>query len=206
MDIKKDMIVLVGIVFLLMGALFGVNIMSFIFGNLGSQNEVIFDDIVINNSNVSFLAINSSANLGTLPQSAFNNFSGSFSITSLLDVTNASNVSEIPTSQYTVTSGGIITNATATAYNQTNATYTYGLKSENRLTSEDVTNQSLQSGLTYAQNASNQMNIVNVTIILALLIFLFFLFWTVIQRVTGTKTGSSGSSKGKGDSQKSTFS
>ena len=122
MDIKKDMIVLVGIVFLLMGALFGVNIMSFIFGNLGSQNEVIFDDIVINNSNVSLLAINSSANLGTLPQSAFNNFSGSFSITSLLDVTNASNVSEIPTSQYTVTSGGSITNATATAYNQTNAT------------------------------------------------------------------------------------
>ena len=103
MDIKKDMIVLVGIVFLLLGALFGVNIMSFIFGNLSPADAGLTTD--------------------------------------------------------------------DPAYN----------------VSKEIQNQSLQAGLTYAQNASNQMNIVNVTIILALLIFLFFLFWTVIQNVQGTK-------------------
>lgn len=34
MNVKKEIVALIGIVFLLMGALFGVNIMSFIFGNL----------------------------------------------------------------------------------------------------------------------------------------------------------------------------
>ena len=99
MNVKKEIVALIGIVFLLLGALFGVNIMSFIFGNLGPENA-----------------------------------------------------------------GLVVTDA---AYN----------------VSAEIQNQSLQAGLTYAQNASNQMNIVNITIILALLIFLFFLFWKVIQGV-----------------------
>ncbi|KKN12721.1 hypothetical protein LCGC14_1013570 [marine sediment metagenome] len=38
MNVKKEIVALIGIVFLLLGALFGVNIMSFIFGNLSPED------------------------------------------------------------------------------------------------------------------------------------------------------------------------
>ena len=204
MNIKKEIVALIGIVFLLLGALFGVNIVSFIFGNFGTLSDTTFTDTgitIVNeteaHANTTGYTLNGASDTGAV----------SFTVTEVLNATDNGSGNynlTIPLTNVTVSSVGVLTNATVIVYSNVSVSYTYSRTSENELTSDEVTNQSLQAGLTYATNASNQMNIVNITIILSLLIFLFFLFWKVIQSVQSESGG--GKRKGSGNPSKSSYS
>jgi len=184
----------------LLGALFGVNIISFIFGNFGTLSDSTFTDtgVTVLNETGAYLNITGY----TLAGASVSGATG-YVITAVWNVTVPASPVLLLVGNYTLSSLGVLTNATVTEYPDTNVSYTYTRTSDLELVSDDVTNQSLQAGLTYAQNASNQMNIVNVTIILSLLIFLFFLFWKVIQ--TTQKTEGSGKRKASGNPSKSSY-
>lgn len=206
MNVKKEIVMLVGIVFLLMGTLFGVNIISFIFGNLGTEIPTLYtDNLLLQQSviNESGFTINNTVAVSVAVASGLN-YSGGFN---LLEVNNGTTI--YPIANFTTTDSGTITVIAADNFNYTgvNVSYNYTAKSQLQIDAENIINQSLQAELTYASNATNQMNIVNVTIILALLIFLFFLFWKVIQGVQSDKGSGVGSrKKGSGDPSKSSFS
>ncbi len=174
----------VAVVFLLLGVLFGMQIMAFIFGNLGISGGTTFIDDTIQITNLTETFINSTT--FTIPEASASTFQGNFIVLVALNATGV-----IPASDYTVfPATGIITNATPTQYLDVNLTYTFSRKSSTEQISDDVTNNSLTSIRTYTEQANTQLNTSAIAITLLILIAVFLVFWTIF-----IKGG-----KGKGES------
>ncbi len=171
------------IAFTLLGVLFGMMIMSFIFGQLGSSSLNLPDDTltVINQSgafiNESIYTINEVTDI---------NFNGGFAV---LKAYNGSSGKLIISANYTYDPSGTLINATAIEWHNVSLTYTYKAKPSAVLNADTIQNNSLQAIVTYSAGASTQFNTVSIAIILGLLIAVFLIFWKIF---VSNKKGSSG--------------
>ena len=155
--------------FLLLAALFGGQIMTFIFGQLGPGAAGIQDESnQVTNETGAWL----NTTTYTVDTSSVTGFSN-LVITSAI---NATDNSSINVANFTVVGSGF-TNATATTWDSVSVSYTYNSFSDVKIASLEVQNNSLQGIVTYSEGSSNQMNVLTIAIILILLIGVFLLFW-----------------------------
>ena len=171
--------------FLLLAALFGGQIMTFIFGQLGPDAAGITDEnnVAINETGA-FLNITSY----TVGNSTVTGF-GNLVILSALNVTQFVN-DTILVANFTVVNGSSFTNSSILNYADILVTYSYTSFSDVKIASLAVQNESLNAVVTYAEGSSNQMNVVTIAIILILLIGVFLLFWNrFIKDNVGGKAG-----------------
>ena len=188
-ETKKDVLAYVIIVFLLLGALFGMQIMSFIFGTLDPSVITSFTDkneFVVNESGSAEEAGYTVAGASVL------GFKGSVTVTEML---NATDGVLLPAANYTVNADtGLIVNGTAVNYDTVLITYNYIRDGDLQLTSEAIQNDSLAAIQTYSAASSTQFSTVSIAITLILLIGLFVIFWKLIM-----KDGLIGGNKGSGN-------
>ncbi len=170
------------IAFTLLGVLFGMVLMTFIFGQLGHSNNL---------ADVSATKLNESENQTTiiaflnqtgyrLIPAGYDNYT-SASITRILasvDTGYPYNVT-VPASNYTLNSLGVLRNATSSTQANISIDYTFNYKSEAEMNSRTVENNSLNGIVTYTNNSSTQFNTVSIAIILILLIGVFLIFWGI---------------------------
>jgi len=159
-----------GIAFLLLGILFGMQIMSFIFAQLNPANSGIIDDVSATVTNETNAYLNSTGYI--VLNASVTGFSG-LAITSALNSTDGT---DILLGNFTVT-GANVTNATTQTFKNVSYTYTYNKHSETRISLDSVNNNSLQSIVTYTEQADTQFSTIAIAITLAILIALFLLFW-----------------------------
>ena len=163
--------------FILLAVLFGMQIMTFIFGNLGEVDQ--FDDVVQTVINESGAYVNATGY--TLVEASQSNFSGGAVVTAVwLNVSNSPWL--LSSVNYTVSSAtGVLTNATevlnATEWEDANVSYTTNHKTEAEVVSEDITNQSLRSIGNYAGQSGTQFTTLGIAITLILLVAVFLFFW-----------------------------
>ena len=190
-NVLSKVVLFVGIVFLLLGVLFGAQIFSFIFGNIGlasSSSIPLETDTVINLTNV---FINETG--FTISQVSNVNFSGGFAVTNAINTTSGE---VIPAANYTVVAlTGTITNGTVVTYAAiVNLSYTVTVKTPTQLATESVNNNSLNAIVTYTEQADTQLNTAAIAITLLILIALFLVFWVafirpMMQQSSGKTTG-----------------
>ncbi len=190
-NVLGKIVLFVGIVFLLFGVLFGAQIFSFIFGNIGlasSSSIPLATDTVINLTNV---FINETG--FTIPQASNVNFTGGFAVTNAINTTSGE---VIPAANYTVVAlTGTITNGTVVTYAAiVNLSYTVTVKTPTQIAIESVNNNSLNAVVTYTEQADTQLNTAAIAITLLILIALFLVFWVafirpMMQQSSGKTTG-----------------
>lgn len=175
---KNEIMSYVVIAFLLLGALFGMQIMSFMFGTLNPSSFSSFTDTTIFVSNESGGPIDTSGY--TVAGASNLGFTGGVSVTEML---NATDGVLIPAANYTVTTTtGLIVNATIVQYDTVLITYSFTRESDTQLTSEAIQNDSLGAILTYTSGSSTQFSTLNIAITLILLIGLFIIFWSLVMK------------------------
>ena len=163
------------VAFTLLGVLFGMMIMTFIFGQLGNASTDTLNDESFSIVNRTGAYINSSNY--KIPEALTNSFNGGFSVSAAYNYTNGS---IIPSSAYTVNAAaGTITNKTVIKWNNVTLSYSYSSKTSAKLGTEAVQNNSLQGIVAYTDNSSTQFNTVSIAIILVLLIGVFLVFWKI---------------------------
>ncbi len=161
------------VAFLLLGVLFGMMIMTFIFGQLG--NTSVIDNEVGTVNNLTGAWINET--VYTIPEASDANFAGGFSVTSALNTTDNST---ILSGNYTVNAAaGTIVNATATNWDDVTLTYTWNYKPDTKLASESAQNDSLQAITSYTSQSDTQFSTVAIAVTLVILIAVFLLFWKI---------------------------
>jgi len=171
---KKNVLEFVIIAFLLLGALFGMQIMSFIFVNLSPSSVSIPDD-TITKTNITGVYINST--IYTITEASNSNFNGGFAV---IQATNSSSGEVILAGNYTVSAAaGTIVNASVINWNEVNLTYSFSQKTSIRQSSESIQNDSLNAIQNYSSQAGTQFNTVGIAITLVILIALFFIFWKI---------------------------
>ena len=157
--------------FVLLAVLFGMQIMTFVFGNLSSAD--ILEDVTQTATNESGAYINASGY--TLTLASQSNFSGGAVITIVHNNTDAL---IIGSGNYTVNSAtGIVTNATATTWVDVNISYTTQHKTEAEMVSDETTNKSLRAIGSYAGQSGTQFTTLGIAITLVILIMVFMFFW-----------------------------
>ncbi len=200
MDVKKSVLAFAGIAFLLLGVLFGMNIMAFIFGNLGNVNN--FKDLTGTIDNETDAFLNSTfAAVYNLSVNADSNFAGGFIVTEAysINISSGATLLLIPAANYTVEATlGTLTNATATAYPNVTFSGTYLFKGTPELISQGVNNYSLESIETYASSSNTQFTTLSVAITLVILLAVFAFFWFFFM-------GSQGGGRSKGNPRKGNF-
>ena len=193
------------IAFTLLGVLFGMMIMTFIFGSLGASTSSAFPAgsfTVTNESQFSSAGEIVFANETgyTLIGTTHLNFTGLI-VTEVIVDWNQSNGSILsiggtPTgynvtldpANYTVSAAGVVTNATDYVFPNASITYLETIKTENELTADEVNNGSLQAISSYTAQADTQLNTVAIAIILVILIGVFLLFWQIFVGGKGKKS------------------
>ncbi len=189
-NILNNIVVFVGIVFLLLGVLFGAQIITFIFGNLGLATSTTFTQETDTLTNQSGAFINTT--IFTIPEATDINFSGGFVVTEAFNVTNASVPELIPAANYAVdATAGTITNATVVTYPTVNLSYTWQTKTDAQLAVETANNNSLSAVVTYTAQADTQLNTAAIAITLLILIALFLVFWVAFIRPMMQQSGGS---------------
>ncbi len=192
-SVLRNIVAFVGIVFLLLGVLFGAQIFTFIFGNISQANIASLDQDSNTVVNGSGFFINST--ILPIPEAAFVNFSGGLVVQEAFNVTIPATPELIPASDYIVGSlSGTITNATNTVYPNVNLSYTFNTKTQAQLAIETANNNSLQSLVTYTNQSSTQLNTAAIAITLLVLIALFVVFWNSF--IGPMMTNASNSTKG----------
>ncbi len=171
------------IAFTLLGVLFGMMIMNFVFTTLGSSSSTIISDLsrtVVNESgawlNDTTYTVNNASVLG-------------FSGLTIIRALNTTDDVLIGVGNFTVVGTGF-TNTTAagnTSYEAVTFTYSYNYYSDQRNAMDDSSNNSLQAIVTYTKGSSAQFNTVSIAIILILLIGVFLIFWKIF--VSGKEKG-----------------
>ncbi len=175
---KEEVTSYVIIAFLLLGTLFGMQIMSFIFGTLSPSSVASFTDSTVTVINETDGFINETGYI--LTNASRFGFDGGISIT---QASNATDNSTISASEFTLNSAtGLLINATAVEYDDVTFSYTYLLKSQSQLTSEAIQNDSLGAIQTYTSGSSTQFSTLNIAITLILLIGLFIIFWSLVMK------------------------
>lgn len=183
-DAKKSVKDFATIAFTLLGILFGMMIMTFIFGLLGSDNVLQTTDTLVSVSNETGAWLNTTTY--TVDNSGVTGF-GRLVITSAI---NATDNSSITVANFTVSGAGF-TNSTATNWADVSVSYTYTRDSDVKLSTDTVQNNSLQAIVSYTGQSDTQMLTVGIAITLVVLIAVFLLFWTVFIK-GGKKEGSGG--------------
>ena len=169
--------------FLLLAVLFGMQIMTFIFGSLGSVDQ--FDDDTIITTNETGAYINSTEY--TVNKASESDFTGGVSITGAWNYTDGT---VIPSANYTIDPAtGIITNATTIEYQAVNISYTSKHKTEAEVVSDQTTNDSLRAIGKYAEQSGTQFTTLGIAITLIILVAVFLFFW---QAFMGRKKGEGG--------------
>ncbi len=184
-DVGSNVRSFIAIVFILLGALFGMMIMAVIFGNLNESTSSLFDKdpgSVVNETGF----INDSGY--TLARSVNPGFSDPVIVIAV----NASSNVEIAGSAFAVSSIGVVTNLTTAGglFDSVNFTYTFQADSKAKILSESVGNNSLGAIETYTEQADTQFSTAAIAIILLILISLFAIFWKFF--IGGTKGGDGG--------------
>lgn len=171
-----------GIAFTLLGILFGMMIMTFIFGQLGSgsmQTSVSTETVIVTNETGAWL----NGTTYTVSNSGAIGFAG-LTITSAINTTTNTSIG---TGNFSVTGAGY-DNATADIDGTGTVwvSYTYTQDTDAKKASDQAQNNSLVAITTYTEGASTQLNTVSIAIILILLIGVFLVFWKIF--VTNKKS------------------
>jgi hypothetical protein len=170
MNIKKESGAFVGLIFLLLGALFGMIIMAFIFGNLSPTIDNIFDPTGHTVVNESGGFINSSGY--TVVDADQDGFS-SFVVNEIRNFTGQ----VITSPNYTYTQAGVITSAGAENWTSVFVDYDYDSDSSQKKIADNVNNNSLSAIETYSEQSDTQFNVAAIAIVLLILLALFAIFW-----------------------------
>lgn len=175
-----------GIGFVLLGILFGMVIMSFIFGQLGNSNTIADEtDTVLNQGGAFF-----NSTIFTIAEKSNANFSGSFIVTQAMNTTSSEII--LP-GNYTVdASAGTVVNTTTLEWDAVTLNYTFKAKTNLKLSSEEVQGNSLQGIVSYTSQSVTQFRTLGIAITLIILIGVFLLFWRVF--VTDKNNKKSGGS------------
>lgn len=177
-SVDKNVIGFIMVAFLLLAALFGMQIMAFIFGQLGEADNI--PDLSKTVDSLTGAHINSTE--FTIPEALDSNFTGNFVVTNAV---NATNSVVIPVANFTVDAAtGNITNATVASYLNVNLTYSFTFKGVAEITAEEVNNNSLVAISTYTEQADTQFNTVAIAITLVVLILVFLIFWRIFIKPT----------------------
>ena len=196
MNVKKEAVAFVGLIFLLLGALFGMQIMTFIFGNLGTAAQ----------GNFNFETISVANEQGWINSSGYTLITNTLPGFSSPTITSARNATAIIGSgNFTLSSSGILTNtSTATApgtWQNVFLNYTYVRYTSPGVVALQVNNESLQAIQTYASQSDTQFSTAAIAITLLILLALFGLFWGFFMgnksRKRSNSYGSSNSAYGR---------
>ena len=176
--------------FVLLAVLFGMQIMTFIFGSLASADFL--DDVAQTTTNETEAWLNITPY--TIDKASDSDFSG-FVITALWNGTDAGvpggyNVS-IPLGNATSVSGSGTFTSTGLLYNSTNVSvsYTSTHKTEAEMVSDETTNSSLHAIGDYTEQSGTQFTTLGIAITLVILVAVFLFFWVAFM----------GKGKGKGE-------
>ena len=178
MDVKKTVLLYAGVAFILLGVLFGMNIMTFIFGSLDAdtagfaQTTLATTNETTGGINQTGYQVDENVRLGAtnyvLTEAYYTNGTVAIPIANL-----ANNL--------TISQTGLIQNATTIWKFGSNATVSYTIDYDApgtaRYVALQVQNDSLKSIETYSNASSTQFSTISIAIILAILISLFVLFW-----------------------------
>ena len=172
-DINKSVKSFAMIGFLLLAILFGMQIMTFIFGNLGSSIALDDDSFKVQNESGSATDILNDSGFA-LDQSLYPGFNNP----SMLEVYLA-NGSDVPSSQYSISSIGILTNASGnyTSGGVVNVSYTFTGKSDAQIQIDRTNNDSLVAIGNYATQSGTQFTTLGIAITLVILVAVFIFFW-----------------------------
>lgn len=173
MNVNKTVRGFAVVAFTLLGLLFGMLIMTFIFGNLSTVSVTTSDYDSITVTNETGAAANATGyTLDAVSERGFRN-------PSITQARNGSSGVVVEAGNYTLSSAGILTNATAVIWPNLHLDYTYERYSIGQLSGLDVTNQSLVAIETYSEQSDTQFLTVAIAITLAVLIALFLVFWKI---------------------------
>jgi len=193
MDLKKEVLAIIAVVFVLLGVLFAINIYSFMFGMLDHANSI--PDVTKNIINETGLFINNTGS--TVSAVSLPGFIGGITAIQVWNVSSPGTPVLLTSGNYTLNqTTGLLKNASAVVYSSVNVSYSFTSKSDVKLSSEAVTNDSLNAVKTYSAGASNQMNVVSIVIILLLLISVFVIFMKLWQNRNGNSGSSSSANFG----------
>ena len=162
--------------FILLAVLFGMQIMSFIFGNLGATDYL--EDATQSVINESGAYVNTTGY--TIASASRSDYTGASATAVWVNVSGTPYL--IPSTNYTLTSlTGILTNASiipnATQYDDANISYIFSYKTEVEMVSDETSNQSLQAIGNYAGQSGTQFTTLGIAITLILLVAVFLFFW-----------------------------
>jgi hypothetical protein len=180
-EVKQTVTEFATIAFTLLGVLFGMMIMTFIFGQIGNSTIDSIDDETITQTNISGAYIN--ATLYTISEASNSNFNGGFVVVQAI---NATGGEVIAAGNYTVDAAeGTIINATSVAWSNVNVTYTFAQKTNAKQASESTQNNSLNSIVNYTEQSDTQFITIAIAITLIILIAVFLLFWKIFVKTKG---------------------
>jgi hypothetical protein len=163
------------IAFTLLGILFGMLIIAFIFGQLGKSNISALDDNTITREGVTGAFIN--ITIYTIPEASSSNFNGGFSVIGALNTTSGK---VIDSGNYTVDSAaGTLINASTVVWNAVTLNYSYSQKTDAKMRTEATNTNSLNAVKSYTTNSNSQFTTISIAIILVILIGVFLLFWKI---------------------------
>ncbi len=197
-NILGQIVLFVGIVFLLLGVLFGAQIFTFIFGSIGQANVSSIPLATDTRTNLSVVEVGTDIGINLtgfiIPEASNANFTGGVVITAAFNITSDLNAI-IPLSDIAVNAlTGNVTNATTTVYNNVSLSYTFSVKTQQQIATENVNNNSINSIVTYTEQADTQLNTAAIAITLLILIALFLVFWVafirpMMQQSSGKNSG-----------------
>ena len=174
--------------FILLGVLFGMIIMSFVFGNLSSIDYL--DDATqttINETGGWINATNSTHNSYTILKASQSNFSGGVVIVTAYNNSLGNGTIILP-GNYTVNPvTGVITNLTVTAWKDVNLSYTSTYKTDTEMINVRTQNYSLGAISNYASQSGTQFTTLGIAITLVVLVAVFLFFWKAFMGGKGSE-------------------
>lgn len=182
--------------FLLLAVLFGMQIMTFIFGNLGAVDNFPTKNVT-SVTNETILLANSDG-IGTIADNTNLNFI-TWNATLILNGTfgvggGTSNETLVEGVDFTIFPlNGTFGNVTG-EWNRTFVTYSVTRKPEAQITTEAINNNSLQSIVNYSAQSGTQFTTLGIAITLVILVLVFAFFWRSF--MGGRNIGDSGESGG----------
>ncbi len=178
--------------FILLAVLFGMQIMTFIFGNLGSIDNFPTKNVTaVTNETIT---LSSSTGIGTIADNTNLNFL-TWNASLIINATfgaggSSSNETLIEGTDYTIFPlNGTFGNVTGD-WNRSFVTYSVTRKPDAQVVTEETTNDSLQAIGNYASQAGTQFTTLGIAITLVILVAVFLFFWAAFMG-----SGRSGKSK-----------
>ena len=163
--------------FLLLAVLFGMQIMTFIFGNLGAIDQFEDDTRIVTNESVALALLTGVGTIADVTNPNFVSWNASLVLNATEDEETINYETLVEGTDYELFPlNGSIGNITGD-WNTTVITYSDFRKPEAQLTSEEVTNDSLQAVSNYSTQAGTQFTTLGIAITLVILVLVFAFFW-----------------------------